>query len=164
MRPARRALEEAELEQVRLVDVLDRLRLLAERDGERREPDRPAAELLDDAAQELAVEPLEAGAVDLEQRERLLGDLRRDDALVAHLGDVAHAAQDAVRDARRAARAAGDELGGVLVDLDAEDPRRAAHDRRELVGVVEVEAERQARSGRAAASSAGRCAWSRRSA
>ena len=43
---ARRALEEAELEEVRLVDVLDRVRLLAERDGERRQADRPAAELV----------------------------------------------------------------------------------------------------------------------
>src|SRR5262249_1377842 len=49
--PARRALEEAELEQVRLVDILDRLGLLAERDRERREPDRAAAELLHDRAQ-----------------------------------------------------------------------------------------------------------------
>ena len=38
--PARRALQETELEQVGLVDVLDRLGLLAERDRERREPDR----------------------------------------------------------------------------------------------------------------------------
>src|SRR5688572_37109 len=43
---ARRALEEAELEQVRLVDVLDRVRLLAERHGERGQPDGPAAEPL----------------------------------------------------------------------------------------------------------------------
>ena len=41
---ARRPLEEAELEQVRLVDVLDRVRFLAQRDGQRREADRPALE------------------------------------------------------------------------------------------------------------------------
>jgi len=65
---SRRALQEAELEQVRLVDVLDRLGLLAERDGERRQPDRAAAEALDHAAQELTVEALEPDFVDLEQR------------------------------------------------------------------------------------------------
>ena len=75
---ARRALQESELEQVRLVDVLDRLRLLAERDRERREADRAAAELLDDARRSVAVEPLEPRLVDLEQRERLLGDRGRD--------------------------------------------------------------------------------------
>src|SRR5581483_10190349 len=84
---ARRALQEAELEQVRLVDVLDRLRLLAERDGEVRESDRPAVEPFDDRPQELAVEALEARFVDLEEGERLVGDLGRDRARVPHLGD-----------------------------------------------------------------------------
>ena len=74
---ARRALEEAELEQVRLVDVLDRVRLLAERDGERRQADRAAAELQGDRLEQLAVDPLEPLLVDLEQLERLLRDRRR---------------------------------------------------------------------------------------
>ena len=63
---------------------------------------------------------------------------------MAHLGDVAHAPEDAVRDARRAARAPRDLLGRVGGDLDAEDARRAVHDRAELAGVVVVEPERQA--------------------
>ena len=73
---ARRPLDEAELEQVRLVDVLDRVRLLAERDRERRQADRPAVEALDDRAQQLAVDPLETRLVDVEQLERLAGDRR----------------------------------------------------------------------------------------
>ena len=52
---ARRALDEAELEQIGLVHVLDRLLLFAERDRQRGETDRAAAELLDDAAQERAI-------------------------------------------------------------------------------------------------------------
>src|SRR5581483_3341776 len=128
--PTRRPLQEAELEQIRLVDIFDRLCLLAEGDRERRQPDRAAAELLDHGAQELTVEALETGTVHLEQCERLLGD-------------VAHAPQDPVRDARRAARACGDELGRIAVDLDAEDVRRAADDRRQLLGLVQVEPERE---------------------
>ena len=153
--PARRALEEAELEQVRLVDVLDRVGLLAERDGERREADRAAAELLGDRRQQLAVDALEPAAVDLEQLERLAGDVVRDLAGVAHLGDVAHAPQDPVRDPRRAARAARDLVGGVVLDLDVEDARRAAHDRAELRRARSTRAGTSSRSGRAAASSAG---------
>ena len=42
----------------------------------------------------------------------------------------------------RAARAPGDLVGGLVLDLDAEDARRAAHDRRELGRLVVVEAER----------------------
>jgi hypothetical protein len=118
---ARCPLQKPWLEEERLVHVLDRLRFLAERDSERRQTHRAAAEPLDHAAQKLAVEALEPGAVDLEQRQRLLGDLRRHGAFVAHLGDVAHAAEDPVRDARRAARAAGDQLRRIVFDR-REDP------------------------------------------
>src|SRR5581483_9742349 len=83
--PARRALDVAQLQQVRLVDVLDRLLLLAERRRERRQPDRTAVELHRDRAQELARLAVEALLVDLEQPERLAGDLRRDRAAVPHL-------------------------------------------------------------------------------
>src|SRR5438034_502645 len=67
---ARRALDEPELEEVRLVDVLDRLLLLAEGDRERREPDRPAAELDRDRLQQVAVGALEPDRVHLVERER----------------------------------------------------------------------------------------------
>src|SRR5207248_2225037 len=108
---ARRALDEAELQQVRLVDVLDRLLLLAERGGQRRQPDGPAVELARDRLQELPRLAVEALLVDLVQEERLTRDLGRDRAFVADLGDVAHAPEDAVRDPRRPARAARDLLG-----------------------------------------------------
>ena len=140
--PARGALQEAELQQVRLVDVLDRVGLLAERDGERREADGPAAELERDRLQQLAVGALEAVVVDLEQLEGLLRDVARDHAGVTHLGDVADAPQDPVGDPRRPPRAACDLVGGVVLDLDAEDARRAAHDRTELSRVVVAEPER----------------------
>ena len=65
---ARRALDEAELQQVRLVDVLDRVLLLAERRRERRQADRAAVELARDRAQQLARLAVEALLVDLEQR------------------------------------------------------------------------------------------------
>ena len=61
---------------------------------------------------------------------------------VAHLGDVADAPQDPVRDPRRPARAAGDLVGGVVLDLDAEDAGRAPDDRAELGRLVVAEPER----------------------
>ena len=76
--------------------------------------------------------------------ERLLGDRERHGSVVADLGDVAHAPQDPVRDARRAARAAGDLLGRLVLDLHAQDPRRAANDAREILGAVVVEPVRHA--------------------
>ena len=138
---ARRSLDEAELQEIRLVHVLDRVRLLAQGGGERVEPDGTAVVLLDDRPQELAVEPLEPRLVDLEQLERLTRDRGRDRALVPYLGDVPDPAEDPIADARRAARAAGDLVGGLVGDLDAEDPGRAADDRGELAVVVVVEPE-----------------------
>src|SRR5581483_2336698 len=102
-------------------DVLDGVGLLTERDRERREADGAAAELLDDRAEELAVEALEPRLVDLEQLERLLRDLARDGTGVPHLRHVAHAAQDPVRDSGRSTGAARDLLRGRVLDLDAED-------------------------------------------
>ena len=50
--------------------------------------------------------------------------------------------EDAVRHARRSPRSAGDLVGRLVGDLDAEDPRRPAHDRRQLVLLVVAEPER----------------------
>ena len=97
------SLQEAELEQVRLVDVLDRVGLLAERDGDRGEADRASAELEGDRLEELAVDPLEPSLVDLVELERLPRDVRGDRALVPYLRDVPDAPEDPVGDARRAA-------------------------------------------------------------
>ena len=63
------------LEQVGLVDVLDRVRLLADRDGERREPDRAAAELASQMASSSSrSRRSRPTCVDLEQLERRVGD------------------------------------------------------------------------------------------
>src|SRR5919201_6855903 len=60
---------------------------------------------------------------------------------MAHLGDVADATQDPVRDARRAAGSGCDLVGCLAGDLDAEDARRPTHDRRELGDLVVAEPE-----------------------
>src|SRR4051795_12526984 len=88
---ARSALDEAFLEQVRLVDVLERVLFLGYDDRQRAEPDRSPVELLADGAQDLAVEPIEPLVVDLEQVERRGGDGLVDRAGVADLGVVADA-------------------------------------------------------------------------
>ena len=107
-------------------------------------PTGPPPNLWTIAREQFAVDTLESRFVDLEQLERLAGDVYRDRSCVAHLGDVADPAQDAVRDARRPARPSGDLVGRLVGDLDAEDPRRPAHDRRELVPLVVAEPERHA--------------------
>ena len=99
----RRAHEKAAHDEVGLVDVLYRVRLLAERHGQRLQPDWPAVELLDDRSQDVAVELVEPLAVHLEQLQGSQTDLLADAPLVTHLGEVADAAQEPVGDTRRAA-------------------------------------------------------------
>ena len=70
--------------------------------------------------------------VDLEQVERLAGDLAGDHARAADLGVVADPLQQPVRDPRRAARALGDHALAAGLDLDLEDARGTADDPREV--------------------------------
>src|SRR4051794_25105714 len=58
--PARGALDEALLQQIRLVDVLECVLLLGDDDCEGAQPDRATVELLADGAQDLAVEAVQA--------------------------------------------------------------------------------------------------------
>ena len=71
---ARGALQEALLQQVGLVEVLERAAILADRGGERLDPRRAAAVDLDQGREDPPVELVEAEVVDLEQRQRLARD------------------------------------------------------------------------------------------
>src|SRR5689334_19174650 len=66
---SRGALKEAELEEERLVDVHDRVGLLARRGGNGLEANGSSAELLDDAVEDGAVGVVEAEGVDVEEGE-----------------------------------------------------------------------------------------------
>src|SRR5207253_3950983 len=60
-------------------------------------------------------------------------------AVALHLGEIAHAPQEAVGDARRAAGAPGDLPRASLVETHLELLRRAAHDLLQVAGRVVVE-------------------------
>src|SRR4051812_20450968 len=66
---ARRAHEQTLLDEERLVHVLDRLGLLAHADGQRREADRTATELLAQGAEDGAVDLVQPALVHAEQRQ-----------------------------------------------------------------------------------------------
>src|SRR5690606_15637134 len=150
--PARRPGHEAFLDQVRLVDLLDRAGVLAHGHGDGRDADGAALELLHQREQDAAVHLVEAGLVHVERVQGVVGEGARDAAVALDLGEVARAAEEAVGDARRAAAAPGDLVRAVLLDLDADDARRAEDDLlKELGGVVvvaEVDPEAGAERGR----------------
>ncbi len=137
--PARRALQEALLDQVGLDHVLDGVAFLADRSGHVVQAHRPAVETVDHRLQQLAVHDVEAQRVDVEHGQCLLRDLVVDAARALDVGVVAHAAQQAVGDAGRAARAARDLAGAPVVDRRLQQPRAAMHDARQLLGRVELQ-------------------------
>ena len=64
--PAGRALQEADLQQIRFVHVLDRVDLFAEHGGDCVYPDRAAIKSLDDRAQQLSIDVIKALLVDIQ--------------------------------------------------------------------------------------------------
>ena len=113
--------------------------LLGDRDRQGREADRAAAELGRDGVEQGAVAAVEPAGVDLEHLQRGGGDVGVDRPGSLHLGEVADPLQQPVGDPRRAARARGDRLRALGVDLDLEDARRALDDLREVRGAVVLE-------------------------
>ncbi len=101
--PACGAGDEAELNEVRLDHVLDRVARLAEAGGQRFDADRPAAVKVGDHRQVAAVHRVESERVDLQPRQRAVGDLGVDRVGAEGMREIPHPAQQAAGDPRRAA-------------------------------------------------------------
>src|SRR5512134_562121 len=136
---ARLARNEADLQQIWLDDLGQRLGVVVDGGRDRLDADRTPTVDLEDGTEEAAVEPVQAARVDALAVERVPGDRLGDGAVAAHLGVVAHAPQQAVDDPGRAARAPGDLPRPRRVDARLEDGRRAGHDAGQLRLRVEVE-------------------------
>src|SRR5439155_7080441 len=135
----RRPHDEADLEEIRLDHLGQRLRLVVDGGGDRFEADRPAAVMVDDRGEEAPVEPVETPHVHALAVEGPPRDRFGDDAVALHLRVVAHAPEETVGDARRAARAVRDLPGAVWRDLRVQDHRRAHHDPGKLALRVEIQ-------------------------
>ncbi|MNZ42356.1 hypothetical protein D3C78_599290 [compost metagenome] len=83
---------------------------------------------------------VETTLVDIQQVQRHVSHGLGDLALAAYLGIVTHAAQQAVGDARRAAGAAGDLVGTLVFDGQAEDAGGTADDGGQVLVAVELQA------------------------
>ena len=142
--PARRALHEALLDQIRLDDLLDRVARLGQRRRDGVDADRPAAVIERDHVEIAPVHRVHAGGIDLERLQRLVGDRAVDRRRARHMREVAHALEQPPRDARRAARAPRDLVGAVGRHRNAEHARAARHDQLEFLLGVEIEPHRNA--------------------
>src|SRR5437899_10882048 len=104
----RRAHDEADLQEIGLHHLRERLGLVVDRGRDGLDADGAPAVVLDDGDQESPVEPIEASAVHAFLVERVTSDGGRDDPVAGHLGVVADPTQQTIHDPWRAAGAPGE--------------------------------------------------------
>ena len=143
---ARRALDEALLDQIGLDDVLDARRAARDSAGrDRLDADRPAAEIVGDHREIAPVELVEAERIDLQPRQRLVGDRARRHApspATAAKSRTRRSSRPAMRGvprARRAISSAPSSPSGM-----PQDARAAPHDLLQLLDRIEIEPHRNA--------------------
>ena len=132
------------------------------RRGERLDADRAAAVIHRDRGEIAPVHGVEAGGVDFERRQRLVGDRAVDRRRAADRSEIAHPAQQPAGDARRAAGAARDLVRAVGGDADAEHARAAIDDLFKLGLGIEIEPDRNAEAVAQRIGEQARRGWSRR--
>ena len=93
---ARGTFDESFLDEVRLIDILNRAGIFAHSGSDGIEADRAAAELIDDGREEFVIYLIEAESIDIQRLESVLGDVEIDRAVAFDLSEVAHASQEGV--------------------------------------------------------------------
>src|SRR5581483_7159816 len=157
----RRAIQKSNLDQERLVDFLDRVRLLRQGRGQCVHADWPSLVFLNDGEQQFAINFVEAVAVHLKHLQGSLGGGFIYPARAPNLSVVAYTPQQPVGDARGAAGARGDLQRAGFINLHLQDLGRALHDNSQLLRRVELQPQhnpepRTQRRGQQAGASGGR--------
>ena len=142
--PARGALQIAALDQKRLDDVLDGVARLRQRRRHGFHADRAAAVIHRDGGEIAPVHGVEAGGVDLQRAQRVVGNGAVDRGRVGGGGKIPHPPQQPSGDARRAAGAARDLVGAVRRHADLEHAGAAGDDLFQLFFGVEIQSHRNA--------------------
>src|SRR3982750_1279693 len=119
--PSGRAVQEADLDQVRLDHFLDRFPVLTDRCRDGPDTDRTTVELVDYRQKQLPIFLVQPEAVDLHAVERGLRGGAGNPAVAQDLGIISDAPQQPVRDPRRASRAACKLHRSAGLDLDTEN-------------------------------------------
>ena len=125
---ARSAFQEALLDQEGFVDLFDGAGIFADGSGDGGEAHRATLELIDDGQQDTIVDQVEAISVDIECFEGSASDGEVDMSRTSHHCEISHTAQQRVGDTRSAAAAECYLAGGIIIDADAQKPRRSLHD------------------------------------
>lgn len=138
--PAPRGAHEISLhDEKRLMDFLNSGGILANGDSEGVQPDGATVEFVDEGFEQALVHFIQTLGIDLNHRERGIGDRAGDDSMAADLRKVADPAEQCVGDARGAARARGDFQRAGPLDGGVEQAGGALDDFREFLPVVIIQ-------------------------
>jgi len=134
-----RCAQKSLLDEEWLGHVFQRATLLAERGRQAVDADRSAVETLDDRRQQFAIQGVKTQAVHLEQIQRGVRHGLVNAAVGPDLRIVAHAPQQTVGDARRAARALRDAARAAVIDRNPENAGRTLDDALKIRDLVKLE-------------------------
>ena len=118
---------ESLLDEKRLVHLFVGTLVFTDGRGKRIRPNRPALELLYHRAEYLVIDGIQSEGVDMEFVQGVPGNPEVYYPAAFHLGEIPHAAQQAVADTRRAAAAHGYLLRRRILDFHLQDARAATH-------------------------------------
>src|SRR5215471_5730573 len=118
---ARRAIQKADLEQVRLIDLFYRILFLTDRRRQSSETDWTAVKLSNNRHKELAVHFIKAKRIYFHAVERLGGHISIHVSIVKNLGDITNAPQQPVCYSGGAARPFGDFVRSARIHGNAKD-------------------------------------------
>ena len=134
------AVNKPDSQEVWLKDIFKCVGRLAEQRRHRGHADWSPVELFDHDGEELPIGCVKARLIDLQALQCLCRRLNGDVGGSGDLDLIAHAAQESIRDAWRAATARRNQRSGISGNLDPEDAGGASNDCSEIRVVVEVEA------------------------
>ena len=138
----RRALDIAFHDQIRLVHFFERARFFADRDRERTQTHRSAIKFVDERFDDPLVPLIETIAIDLQHRQRAIGQVGGDFSIGFYLHKIADPAEQIIGRARRASCAQSDLGRARRIDFDAEQSRAPQNDFLHLFRVVIIEPRR----------------------
>ena len=141
-----RAVQKPDLQQIRLVNILQRDALLSDGGGKGLQPHGAAAEVFDDALQHPPVDAVQSKPVDLQRPQGQIGRGGVYPPIALHLRKIPHPLQNAVGDAGRPAGAARDlqRTGGD--DIHAQNGRRPGDDGLQLLRRIKLQPQLHAKA------------------
>jgi len=136
----RRAVKEANAEQVWLKDILKRVRRLPKERRHRRNAYWATVKLVEHHLQQLSIRCVEPSVINLKSGKRRGGSILRDLCGAGHLNLITYATKETICNPWRPAASRCNQCGRIFRDADAKDPSRTLHDFGELAVRIEVEA------------------------